>query len=128
MNWHQIPNSLSGGVAVAYFAYALLAGVPHEQIVDHSIAGVAALVVLFVAASTGSIAPGVAKLLAAAFLWFGFETGFEFMLLSFLPCAIAGYIIRWRRGYEVPMPFLPFAAVAALLIVGGPHLLTTLAG
>lgn len=118
-----IPNWLSGGLALAYFPFALVTGVPAAQIAEHALIGGIALVVMIIA-TLGNILPGgTAKLLAAAFLWFGVSDGFTFTFLSMLPCGIAGYLARSRLGRDVEMPYLPFAAAAALFMVAAPRLL-----
>jgi Flp pilus assembly protein protease CpaA len=117
MDWHRIPNWLSFGLIAAYYAFALATGVPGDEIVAHTAAGAVAFVAAFAAILGNILHGGVAKLLIAAFVWLGFDNGLTFMILSFVPCAIAGYVARRE------MPYLPFAAFAALVIVAGPHLL-----
>lgn len=121
MNLHVIPNWLSLGLVAAYYAFALVTGVPGAEIAAHTTSGVVALVVLFAAAGTNILPGGVAKLLIAAFFWFGLDGGLTFVVLSMLPCGVAGGMAGRN------MPFLPFAAAAVVIMVAAPRLLVMLA-
>ena len=124
---HTIPNVLSIGLAAAYYAWAVATGVPASEIIDHTVAGAVILVVLAVASLNGMMGGGIAKLATAAFVWFGFWTGLGFFAVSMLLCAATGLLMQAVRAREVTLPYLPFAAVTAALIVLLPEFQRVLA-
>lgn len=119
---HTIPNGLNVALAAGYYAYAFLAGIPAPEIFEHTWVAFAMLILLAFAASQNIFGGGAAKLVAVAFLWFGFWPGVGFVTISMLACGCAGCLVQAMRGEEAPMPYLPFAAVTAALMLAVPHI------
>lgn len=119
MNLHVIPNKLVAALALGFVAYAALTGWTPMAIAERIALG-GALVILFIfTAPMLGIGGGVLKLIAVAFLWFGLWSGLSFVAVSMLSCALFGAIHNGVTGSRQPMPYLPFAALAAI-VVGTP--------
>lgn len=80
----RIGNKLVLLVIAAFFAMALLVGMPLEQIGVHALTGIIVLVVAFTLFALGWIGGGDAKLIAATSLWFGFPGAITYMLYASL--------------------------------------------
>ena len=84
-----IPNTVVLLLAVCFALFAVAAGMPPTKIGGHMICACVVLVFGFWLFSRSMMGGGDAKLLAAASLWFGFET-----LLPFLAAtALAGGVL-----------------------------------
>lgn len=84
-----IPNTVVLLLAACFGVFALAAGMPALQVVAHLACAGTVLVFGFFLFSRGLIGGGDAKLLAAAALWFGFDS-----LLPFLAAtALAGGVL-----------------------------------
>lgn len=101
MNWHVIPNSLSIGLGLAYYAYAVVTGVPAAEIIDHTTTAAIMFVLFVICWIKLEMPAGIAKLMTVAFLWFDFWTGVVFVFLSMFPCGIAGLAVQRFKGYPV---------------------------
>ena len=116
MNSYNIPNKLSGGLALAFFVAALAANLPFETVAEHTVAGFAVLVAGWW--MRGAIGGGGAKLLAAASLWMGPTgtlLGFGCATLIFLGLSIP--VVRLVRGTESNVPILPAILLAFALFL-----------
>ncbi len=120
MNLHVIPNSLIAALGLGFYAYALLTGMPSEQIIWHSQVSIMALIAAFIAFAFKALNAGVAKLIAIAFLWFGVSSGLTFTMVSLGLTFLWGYIAGRLNKSDVA-PYLPFAALTAayLIVMGG---------
>lgn len=81
-----IPNWLTGGLAVAFFPAALVAGMPMMDMAAHLAVGLVALFVAMGLFALRVFGGGDAKLLAAVCLWLGVTASPAFVLWT----AIAG--------------------------------------
>lgn len=116
MNLHIIPNSLIAWLGIAFYAYAFVSGMPVDQIVWHSQVCVMALVAGLGALNFG-IPGGMAKLIAVAFLWLGFQDGLTFLIISILLTGGAAWVRKLSSSAD-SVPYLPFAALTAVLMIG----------
>ena len=116
MTLYNIPNKLSGGLALAFFVAALAAKLPFGTVVEHAVTGLVVLVVGWW--MRDMIGGGSAKLLAATSLWMG-PTG----TLAGFACATAIFtalsvpLVRLVRGKESNIPILPAALLAFALFL-----------
>jgi len=118
MNWHRIPNSLVLLLVFGFYGAALLLGWPPEKIIDHTSAGLVVLVALLALHFTlGLVGFGVIKLCSAIVLIFGFDSGLTFFAIAFASCGIVGVTLQVIKRRQMDMPFLPFAAFAAFVVV-----------
>jgi prepilin peptidase CpaA len=116
----EIPNTVILLLAAAFAFFAGTAGMSTAQIMVHVVCACAVLALGFVLFSRSLMGGGDAKLLAAASLWFGFET-----LLPFLAAtALAGGVLslaclafsaaRVRLGQETVLAReVPYGAAIA---------------
>ncbi len=94
-----IPNTVVLLLAACFALFAVAAGMPLAQVAAHAACASAVLLFGFLLFSLSVVGGGDAKLLAAASLWFGFET-----LLPFLAAtALAGGVLS--------LAYLAFSAV-----------------
>lgn len=112
--WHQIPNKLTVGIALAFFAFAAFVAMPLDTVLWHTGLAVAVLVGMAMFVPVGA---GVIKLIAAVILWLGFPAGAVFVLLSNFSCAAAIYVGRLFGRDKDTMPYLPFAVGAVIVII-----------
>jgi len=115
MNWHVIPNWVVFAVAVAFYNYAYVVGLPQSTVIEHTIAAVVATICLYLVVLRGSA--GAAKLCGAFILWFGIMGGIVFFALSMLLCGLVGMLARQKA-----MPYAPFAFLVAAVMVGAGQL------
>lgn len=102
-----IPNRISIALVAAFFAIALLIGMPATTILMHVAAGLLILAAGIVLFAVGGFGGGDAKLLAAGALWIGLEN-----LLAYLLCVtvfgglLALAILLYRKvpveAYPIP--------------------------
>src|SRR5690606_21925839 len=76
-----IPNRISIGLIVAFVIAALVAPLGWTELASHIGAGLLMLAVGIALFAGGFLGGGDAKLLAAAALWFGFESLLQYVLL-----------------------------------------------
>lgn len=84
-----IPNTVVLLLAVCFGVFALAAGIPAVQVVAHLACAGMVLACGFFLFTRGLIGGGDAKLLAAAALWFGFDS----LLPFFAATALAGGVL-----------------------------------
>jgi Flp pilus assembly protein protease CpaA len=127
MNWHVIPNWLTGGLTIGFYIFALIAGYTSTQIIDHSLTGIGALVVLLALGkhSVGAYGGGAVKLLAVAFLWYGFWDGLMFLAVSTALLVVGVAVIWLRKTDQDHLPYLPYTMATAVLMADWPKLLAT---
>jgi prepilin peptidase CpaA len=77
-----ISNRVALVLIAGFFALALMAGMPVEQMMWHAGAGAAVLLVTFLFFSRGWIGGGDAKLAAATALWLGFDHLMDYLLYA----------------------------------------------
>jgi prepilin peptidase CpaA len=92
-----ISNRVSLALAGTFFFLAIMTGMSAGEIVSHTGAAFAVLVVAFVFFSRGWIGGGDAKLAAATALWFGFDHLLDYFLYaSLFGGALTLLLIRFR--------------------------------
>jgi prepilin peptidase CpaA len=112
-----IPNRLTLGLGVAFFALAPLAGFGWQDILSHMGAGSAMLLVGILLFSLGWLGGGDAKLLAAASLWLGFDQLVVFLAYT---AAFGGALALAILAYRgTPVGALPLPGWAARLHTKG---------
>jgi prepilin peptidase CpaA len=77
-----ISNQVALVLIAGFFALALMAGMPVEQMMWHAGAGAAVLLVTFLFFSRGWIGGGDAKLAAATALWLGVDHLMDYLLYA----------------------------------------------
>jgi prepilin peptidase CpaA len=93
-----IPNRITLGLAAAFFVAAPLMGLPPEQILMHTGAGLLVLAASIVLFALGGFGGGDAKLLSAAALWIGFDQLVPFLLyVTVFGGLLAFAILVYRR-------------------------------
>lgn len=80
----RISNKLVLVLAAAFFAVALVAGMPVEQMGIHALTAAVTLLVAFSFFAFGWIGGGDAKLIAATALWFGFPGAIAYVIYASL--------------------------------------------
>jgi prepilin peptidase CpaA len=109
-----IPNRLSLGLTVAYFALAVLIGVPTASILSNLSCGFAVLALAFLFFAFGWVGGGDAKLAAATALWLGWDLLLQYgLLVSIVGGAITVGFLVLRRA-PLPMKLGEVAWVARL--------------
>ncbi len=112
-----IPNRLSIGLVVAFFALAPMAGLSWQDILSHMGAGSAMLLAGILLFSLGWLGGGDAKLLAAASLWLGLDQ--LVMFLAYV-AAFGGVLAVAVLAYRsTPASALPLPGWAARLHAKG---------
>lgn len=97
-----ISNRISLALAGTFFALAVMTGMSTGEILSHTGAALAVLVVAFVFFARGWIGGGDAKLAAATALWFGFDHLLDYFLYaSLFGGALTLLLIRFRL---LPLP------------------------
>ena len=100
-----IPNRISLALVAAFCLIAPISGLPWQTIAIHVATGFGMLVVGIVLFARGVVGGGDAKLLAAASLWLGFDSLFEFLtMVAMLGGVLAVVILAYRKA--VPEGFL----------------------
>lgn len=119
MSLHRIPNGLVITIAVLYYVWVYMKGVPANTVMAHTAIAIAVLFLLLMLQGLGN--GGTIKLTAAIFLWLGLGSGLIFMALSFGLCGLSGYMTKTAGLNDGTMPFMPFAAIAlaAMTAVAG---------
>lgn len=98
-----IPNRISIGLIVAFILAAIVAPLGWAELASHVGAGFLMLVVGIAMFSLGWLGGGDAKLMAAAALWFGFESLLPYLVLvSFAGGALSLAIFTYR-GITPPL-------------------------
>jgi Flp pilus assembly protein protease CpaA len=116
MNPHIIPNSLIAVLGMTFYGYAFLTGMPMDQIIWHSQVCAMALFAGFVVSMfVRGLGPGVLKLIAIGFLWFGVMGGLSFVTVSLLLTGVYGVIAQRFTGRDT-VPYLPFAIVTFAIL------------
>jgi len=117
MNLYQIPNKLIIGLGLAFYPYALIIGMPFDQILWHSLICVIALIAAaFVICPIFRIGGGMAKLMAIAFLWLGVSGGFVFMAISYTLTFVCSFAMKSFTERN-DAPYLPFAVLTAVIMI-----------
>ena len=112
-----IPNRLSIGLCVAFFALAPVAGLGWQDILSHLGTGSAMLLAGILLFSLGWLGGGDAKLLAVASLWLGFDQ--LVMFLAYV-AAFGGVLAVLVLAYRsTPASALPLPGWAARLHTKG---------
>lgn len=97
-----IPNWLTLGLALAFFAFAPLVAMPLAEVGVHSAVGFAALLVGMGFFGMGWIGGGDAKLVAAIILWVGWTQALPYLVVaSLLGGALTLIILGFRT---LPLP------------------------
>jgi prepilin peptidase CpaA len=97
-----ISNRISLALAGTFFVLAVITGMDAGQILSHTGAAFAVLVVAFVFFARGWIGGGDAKLAAATALWFGFDHLLDYFLYaSLFGGALTLLMLRFRL---LPLP------------------------
>jgi prepilin peptidase CpaA len=107
----RIANSVSLGLAGAFFAIAWIAGMPAQEMLLHLAVGAALLMAGMILFSLNYVGGGDAKLLAAGGLWIGFEQLGPFLLcVSIFGGALALLLLAYRRFPAAAFPLPTWAA------------------
>jgi prepilin peptidase CpaA len=80
----RIPNWISLLIAVLFFVFAVLSGMPGDVILWHAMTGVALLGLGFGLFAAGMFGGGDAKLMAAAGFWLGWPLSLKFLVFTAL--------------------------------------------
>lgn len=103
-----IPNKISLVLISAFFATALYAGLPADQILIHAGVGTAALVAGFTLFAFNLFGGGDAKLLAAGALWMGADFAIPFVAyITIFGGVLSVAILAYRRfvpAHSLPLP------------------------
>lgn len=97
-----IPNRLTIPFAALFPVVAYAAGMPLQEMGMHAAAGLMMLVIAFTFFSFGWIGGGDAKFVAAASLWLGWSTLFEYALWFSLLGAVLTLTLLYVR--TIPLP------------------------
>jgi prepilin peptidase CpaA len=109
----RIANSVSIGLAGAFVAMALFAGMPAPEMLIHVAVGGAVLLANMLLFHLRLVGGGDAKLLAAAAMWIGYEQLVPFIVyVTIFGGALALLLIAYRR---MPVGALPLPAWASRL-------------
>jgi prepilin peptidase CpaA len=93
---YRIPNWLTLTVALLFWPFALLQGMPMDMLLWHAVTGVVLLVIGFALFAMGLFGGGDAKLMAAAGFWFGWPVAMKFLVFTALAGgALALVIALW---------------------------------
>ena len=109
-----IPNRLSLALTAAYFALAILLGIPAHSILMNMSCGFAVLALCFGLFAMGMVGGGDAKLAAASALWLGWDLLLQYGLMVSL---IGGAVtIGFIALHKSPLPefFKRFAWIVRL--------------
>jgi len=98
----RIANWLVAVLVAAYFALALLAGIPLDQIGTSVAAAAIVLAIAFAFFAFGWIGGGDAKLVAATTLWVGFGMMFQYLIYAALLGGGLTILILALRRYPLP--------------------------
>src|SRR5947209_1384409 len=98
----KIPNRLSAGLALAYFAVAFLAGATAQDMAMHALCGAAMLLFTFALFNFGWIGGGDAKLAAATALWLGWTPLADYGLASAIGGGALTLMILMARRLALP--------------------------
>lgn len=142
----RIANWLVAILVAAYFALALYAGLPLEQIGTSVAAAAIVLAIAFAFFAFGWIGGGDAKLVAATTLWVGFGMMFQYLIYAALLGGGLTLLILALRRYPLPamlqkqrwldrlhdsksgVPYGITLAIAALLVYPETSLFSHFAG
>ena len=118
-----IPNRVSAGLVVAFFALALWLPMPLDSVLWHIACGLTMLVLTFVFFSRGWIGGGDAKLAAATALWLGFEQLLPYLLYASLLGGVLTFALIQLRLMPLPAPFVgqPWAERLHRMDTGIPY-------
>jgi prepilin peptidase CpaA len=105
---------LSAALAVAFFALALLVGMPVAQIGYHVLAGALVLAVCFSFFAMGWIGGGDAKLAAATALWLGFAHLPQYLFVASIIGGVLTLALLGIRRFPLPQPLVRERWIARL--------------
>ncbi len=97
-----ISNRLSLSLVAAFFAMALVTGLPLATIGWHVVAGILMLALCFFAFAMGWMGGGDAKLAAATALWLGFGTLPQYLMLATLLGGVLTLGLLYLRTLPLP--------------------------
>ena len=109
-----IPNRLSLALTAAYFALAIMLGIPASSILSNMSCGFAVLALAFALFSMGWVGGGDAKLAAASALWLGWSLLLQYgLMVSLIGGAVTlGFIVMHRT--PLPVMLKRFAWIVRL--------------
>jgi prepilin peptidase CpaA len=110
----RISNRLSIGLALGFFAVALLVGMPLMDVGYHVLASLLVLAVCFSFFAMGWIGGGDAKLAAATALWLGFAHLPQYLFLASLIGGGLTLVLLGVRRYPLPLPLAETRWIARL--------------
>jgi prepilin peptidase CpaA len=93
-----ISNKLVIGLALSFFALALLTGFSAAEIGSHVAACAIVLVLAFICFARGWVGGGDAKIAAAIALWFGFDQILNYLLCASLLGGVLTYLMLKFRS------------------------------
>jgi prepilin peptidase CpaA len=103
----RIANSISIGLAAAFFVVAAIAGMPLQQMLVHVGVGLAVLVANMLLFQLRLVGGGDAKLLAAAALWVGYEQLIPFLVYVTIFGGVLALVLlayRFAPADVLPLP------------------------
>jgi prepilin peptidase CpaA len=107
----RIANTISLGLAVAFFVVAAIAGMPAQQMLVHVGVGLAVLVANMLLFHLRLVGGGDAKLLAAAALWVGYEQLIPFIVyVTIFGGVLALVLLAYRRAPAGALPLPNWAS------------------
>ena len=101
-----IPNRIAVLLTAAFFAFALVLGMPAATVGAHALAALATLVVTFGLFAFGWFGGGDAKLAAATALWMGWPNLADYLLLSTIAGGALTLVLLSLRKWPLPKPLL----------------------
>ncbi|MCZ7596436.1 MAG: prepilin peptidase [Hyphomicrobium sp.] len=107
----RISNSVSIGLAAAFFVVALIAGLPAQQMLLHAAVGAVVLLANMLLFQLRLVGGGDAKLLAAAALWIGYEQLIPFVVyVTIFGGVLALLLLAYRRAPAGALPLPEWAS------------------
>jgi prepilin peptidase CpaA len=107
----RIANTVSIGLAAAFFVVAAIAGMPAQQMLVHLGVGLAVLIANMVLFHLRLVGGGDAKLLAAAALWIGYEQLIPFIVfVTIFGGVLALLVLAYRRAPAGAQPLPEWAS------------------
>ena len=98
-----IPNWLTLGLALAFFAITPIVGMPLAEVALHASAGFALLLIGMALFSRGWIGGGDAKFVAAASLWVGWAAALPYLLVASFFGGVLTLLIVFYRNMPLPL-------------------------
>jgi prepilin peptidase CpaA len=107
----RIANTISLGLAAAFFVVAAIAGMSAQQMLVHVGVGLAVLVANMLLFQLRLVGGGDAKLLAAAALWVGYEQLIPFIVyVTIFGGVLAFVLLAYRRAPASALPLPNWAS------------------